>query len=166
MAKALVSILTALMEGLAGVMLTLMMAITFIDVVGRYLLSAPVFGATEMIQFLMALIIFSGLAIANAHDNHIVVELFDQRIARLAPRAYRIVIQSLSIAAMALIVYVLARIALESIRHSAKTIVLEMPLGYLQAAVTAFAALSLLLQIAGLFVDRSSAADEGNGGLG
>jgi len=156
MAKNFVALTTALMELIAGAMLTLMMLLTFADVVGRYVFSAPVFGATEMMQFLMALIIFSGLAIANAHDDHIVVELFDHHIARLAPRLYRNVIQLFSIAAMAMLVYVLAGIAIESIHQGAKTIVLELPLGYLQATVAGFAAVSLVVQIVGAAARQAS----------
>lgn len=157
MTKSYVAVTTAFIELIAGVMLTAMMVLTFLDVIGRYVLGAPIFGTTEMIQFLMALIIFSGLAIANANDDHIVVELFDHRIAKLAPRTHHIVIQLFSILAMAMIVYVLAIISIESIHHGAKTIVLELHLGYVQAAVTTLACISLLVQIAGVFVRHDSA---------
>ena len=161
MGKSFIAVTTSLLEVIAGVMLALMMVLTFIDVVGRYAISVPVFGATEMIQFLMAMVIFSGLAIANANDDHIVVELFDQRLAKVAPRAYAFVIQAFSIATMAMIVYVLAMITKESLSHDAKTIVLELPLGYVQAAVTALASISLLVQVARLIVGKSPLAQQG-----
>lgn len=55
------------------------MLLTFADVIGRYLFSQPIFGASEVISALLAATIFAGLGITNARDEHIVVELIDHR---------------------------------------------------------------------------------------
>ena len=50
-----------ILKWIVSLLLFLMMAITFVDVIGRYLFNAPIFGAAEMIQFLLAGTVFSGL---------------------------------------------------------------------------------------------------------
>ena len=47
-------IVIRLIRWMACLTLAIMAALTFIDVLGRYLLNKPVFGAAEMIQFLLA----------------------------------------------------------------------------------------------------------------
>ena len=112
--------LISTLEIFSSVMLAIMMVLTFVDVIGRYVFSKPVFGASEMISALLAFVVFSGLGIANARDRHIVVELFDDHIRRMAPRLYDGVIQGFSVLAMILIAYVLLEAAWESYRDSAR----------------------------------------------
>ena len=147
----LIRIINAL-EAFSSVVLMVMMLLTFIDVIGRYVLGTPVFGATEMISTLLALVIFSGLGIANARDKHIVVELFDERIRELAPGIYQPLIQGFSIIAMCLIVYVLCAQAIETYHQDARTVVLEWPLYYITGAIAFLAALSVVSQVLGLMV--------------
>ena len=82
-----------------------MMILTFVDVVGRYVFTAPVFGAAEMIQFLLAMTIFAGLALVNASDDHISVDLFDRPLSHLLPRLRPVLIQLFSLIAMIIIAY-------------------------------------------------------------
>ena len=138
------------LEVLSSIVLAAMMLLTFVDVIGRYLLGAPVFGASEMISTMLALVIFMGLGIANARDKHIVVELFDSRIRALAPGFYDLVVQGFSILSMCLIVYVLFEQAIETAHTGATTIVLEWPLAWITGTVAVLAALSVVSQILGL----------------
>ena len=138
------------LEVLSSIVLAAMMLLTFVDVIGRYLLGAPVFGASEMISTMLALVIFMGLGIANARDKHIVVELFDSRIRALAPGFYDVVVQGFSILSMCLIVYVLFEQAIETAHTGATTSVLEWPLAWITGTVAVLAALSVVSQILGL----------------
>lgn len=139
-----------LLEVLAGLVLVGMMLLTFIDVVGRYVLGAPVFGATEMISSMLALLIFLGLGIANARDKHIVVELVDDRFRAISPKIYDWFIQGFSIAAMSLIVYVLYEQAVEAAHRGATTVVLEWPLAWITGTIVFLAALSVVSLVLGL----------------
>ena len=65
--------------------LFLMMGITFVDVLGRYVFNAPIFGAAEMIQFLLAVTVFSGLVLASLQDSHIAVTIFYRKFASGCP---------------------------------------------------------------------------------
>lgn len=141
-----------LLEFISSIVLVVMVLLTFIDVIGRYIFSAPIFGASEMISSMLALLIFLGLGIANAQDKHIVVELFDSNLRSLSPKAYDFIVQGFSICTMCLIVYVLAAQAIHNFEVEAKTVVLEWPLSWITGTVALFAALSVICQVLGLFV--------------
>ncbi len=132
-----------------------MMILTFVDVVGRYVFTAPVFGAAEMIQFLLAMTIFAGLALVNASDDHISVDLFDRPLSRLFPRLRPVLIQLFSLIAMVIIAYQLTEFAIEAQQNDRITVVLEWPLAAVAFAIAGLSCLSLLAQILGL-VSRSS----------
>ncbi|OSP55604.1 TRAP transporter small permease [Pseudoruegeria sp. SK021] len=147
------------LEVLASLVLAGMMLLTFVDVVGRYVFGAPIFGATEMISTMLALVIFLGLGLANAQDKHVVVELVDGRVRQLAPRLYDILVQGFSILTMCLIVYVLFNQASEAAHRGSTTIVLEWPLPWISGSVAALAALSVLCQVLGLIVGKPPSSD-------
>ena len=140
----------AVLKAASSLALVVMMLLTFIDVVGRYVVGSPVFGATEMISTMLALVIFSGLAIANAHDKHIVVELIDGNFRRLSPGAYDFIIHGFSILAMSLIVYVLWNRAIDAANSNSHTIVLELPLAWVNGTVASIASVSIICQVLGL----------------
>lgn len=152
MARALLNGIVQLMEILSCIVLFCMMVLTFVDVVGRYLLGAPIFGASEMISTLLAYVIFLGLGIANARDKHVVVELFDQSIRSFAPRLYDAIVQGFSVFAMCLIAYVLFDQAREAAHFDSRTIVLEWPLAWISGIVATLAILSIVTQVLGLFL--------------
>jgi TRAP-type C4-dicarboxylate transport system permease small subunit len=57
-----------------------MAALTFVDVVGRYVFSAPIPGTYETVGLLMGLVTFSALPLVTRAENHITVDLFDSFI--------------------------------------------------------------------------------------
>ena len=138
------------LENFSSVMIFIMMMLTFADVIGRYILSAPIFGASEMISALLALAIFSGLAVTNARDEHIVVELIDRPIRNLSPKIYDFIIHGFSIIAMSLIAFVLCEHAIEAYQQNARTYVLELPTYYVTGFVAVLAFISVISQIAGI----------------
>ena len=72
---------------IASAMLLSMMALTFFDVIGRYLLNAPIPGAFEITEILMASLIFAGLPLVSRSGEHVSGSLFSNR---LPPGALRI----------------------------------------------------------------------------
>ena len=139
------------LETISCVVLFVMMILTFIDVIGRYVFHKPIFGGTEIISALLALTIFSGLAVINARDDHITVELFEGGFRYLlSPLVYEVIIQIFSVGAMALIAVVLFEHAWEAFEQSKLTEVLEMPVYYITGTVAVFAVISALSQIVGV----------------
>lgn len=159
MAERILNTIIHVLEVLCSLVLAAMMLLTFVDVIGRYLLGAPVFGASEMVSTMLALTIFLGLGIANARDKHVVVELFDARVRALAPRLYDVVVQGFSLLAMGLIVVVLVEQAVGAAQSGATTIVLEWPLAWITGTIAALAALSVASQVLGLVVGTHRRSD-------
>lgn len=69
--------LALLLLSMASVTLFSLMAITCVDVIGRYFFNSPLTGSTELTEFAMAILIFSTLPVVTWRDEHVVVDLFD-----------------------------------------------------------------------------------------
>lgn len=137
-----------------ALLLFAMMMLTFADVVGRYVFTAPIFGAAEMIQFLLAMTIFGGLCLVNARDEHITVELFETQLDRLFPVTRRIIVQVFSVGMMAVIAYQLFQFALHAEKIGRKTVVLEWSFASVAFTVAGLSVVSLIAQILGLMLPR------------
>ena len=57
-----------------------MAILTFVDVLGRYVFSAPIPGTFETVGLLLGLVTFSALPLVTRSQNHITVDLFDSFI--------------------------------------------------------------------------------------
>ena len=78
-------------EGVLGVVssliLLVMMALTFVDVVARYLFNRPLAGAFEVTELLLLVLIFAGLPLVTYADEHALMDFIDRP---LGPRATRV----------------------------------------------------------------------------
>jgi TRAP-type C4-dicarboxylate transport system permease small subunit len=61
----------------AALVLFAMMLLTCADVVGRYFLSRPIFGAFELTEMLLAALIFAGLPLVTLRNEHVTVDVLD-----------------------------------------------------------------------------------------
>lgn len=59
-------------------LMALMVALTFTDVIGRRIFGKPVFGAHDLTEHLMALLVFTGLPLLTLAAMHLKVDLFDK----------------------------------------------------------------------------------------
>jgi TRAP-type C4-dicarboxylate transport system permease small subunit len=62
---------------IAGAMILVMMVVTTVDVVGRDVFNVPLFGAFEMTEILMGLVIFAGMPLTTAAREHVTVNLLE-----------------------------------------------------------------------------------------
>jgi len=53
------------------------MLVTCVDVIGRYFLNAPLPGGFELTEVMMAALIFLGMPLVTARDEHIKVDILD-----------------------------------------------------------------------------------------
>lgn len=74
--------LSTLLGYMGAISLFIMMALTTADVVGRYLFNSPITGAFELTEFLVLILIFSFLCNAQAHKDHVSVDLLFQRFPK------------------------------------------------------------------------------------
>jgi TRAP-type C4-dicarboxylate transport system permease small subunit len=70
----------------ASVLLALMMALTFVDVVARYLLNRPIRGAFEVTELCLLVLIFAGLPLVSHADEHVTMDFIDRVLPAAALR--------------------------------------------------------------------------------
>lgn len=93
------------MNGIMALLLFAMMAITAIDVIGRYVFNTPVPGGFEIVQYLMAVVIFASLPLTTAAERHLTVSVFENRFRGTTRHAYRLVMLTISLIALAIIAW-------------------------------------------------------------
>lgn len=93
-------LLEALLGFLGAVVLFAMMALTFTDVVMRYLFNAPLRGAFEITELMLVVLIYAGLPIVSRQDLHVTTDLIDRWLPPRARRPLDCVIQLVCSAAL------------------------------------------------------------------
>lgn len=78
MSKERSDIASRILQTIAGVCMGVMLVLTFIDVIGRYFLSLPVPGASEIIAFGMGLGAFAAFPLVTRDREHITVDVLDK----------------------------------------------------------------------------------------
>jgi TRAP-type C4-dicarboxylate transport system permease small subunit len=85
-----------LLEAVISLCLLAMVAVTVIDVAGRYFFNAPLSGGYEMSELLMGLTVFAALPLASRAESHLAIGLLTDRLTGNARRWHRIVILFIS----------------------------------------------------------------------
>lgn len=138
-----------LLSSVSAIAMFTMMALTLVDVLGRYLFSAPVTGAYEITELLLAAVIFLGLPLVTADDQHIAVDLLDSVMSEWARAIQSWFLDVSKIAAFGIFSWILWDKAFKVMRYHDTTAVLDIPyfwLGFLMAITTTFATLILSAQ--------------------
>lgn len=65
---------------LGGMMLLVMMVMTVVDVIGRYIFNSPLGGAGELTELLLVSVIFMGLPAVTLEKEHVTVDLVTARM--------------------------------------------------------------------------------------
>lgn len=129
--------------GFSGLFLLILMLVTVIDVIGRYLLNAPLRGSYEMSAILMAAIVYSGLPIVSQRESHVSVDLLDALFPPRALVVQRCVINVFSAAFFGLIAWRLWILADDALRFRDVTEYLRIsraPISYFGACLAGLAA--------------------------
>lgn len=120
--------------------------LTFLDVFARYLFSAPIRGSLEIIQFAMAVVIFTALPLVTRHREHVTVSLIDGVVrSRGARRFKQVACDTLSLVAVGLIAWRLWVQAGEDFGSDTRTVVLKWSMAYLGYFMAVFATLSAVI---------------------
>jgi TRAP-type C4-dicarboxylate transport system permease small subunit len=135
--------LSRLFGYVSAVMLGLMMLLTVVDVFMRYVLNAPITGATEISELMMVILVFPALAWIAIERSHIRVDLLVVKWPRKMQLIFEIVTLLL---ALAMFVIVTWRSFLESMEVREATSLLEVPEAPFHWVMTlGFAMLSLAI---------------------
>ena len=158
----LVNLLYGITRVFGATLLAIMMVLTCADVFMRYVLHTPILGSNEMTEFLLAGVVFSGLALVTGKRSHIVVTLFEPALLRIMPGIYRwlaIVCNFLGILAVALLIYSYMRF---QYRMQNVSEILEWKYGDTALMMTVLAAIPVVLALYALW--RPVGSDEGSQG--
>ncbi|MDD9908590.1 MAG: TRAP transporter small permease [Ahrensia sp.] len=154
----------------AGTALFVMMILTFVDVVGRYGFNKSIFGASEMIEVLMVVVIFAGVAFVTASDQHIKVDIFASLAEKFAPNFQRWAVHLFSLTIYAGLTYELGRHMFDSLSSGKRTAVLDLQQWVLPGAAVFFSVIGVLLFGAAILATRGRldklthiAAQDGHG---
>lgn len=121
----------------AAVVLLVLAFVTCIDVVGRYILDAPLAGAFEMTELLLAALVFMALPLTTEKNEHVEVDLLNMALSGPAQRWLAAFAGLFSAALLATLAWRLFSHAYKSALDGAVTNALEIPLapfGYLAGA--------------------------------
>lgn len=124
-----------------------MMLLTVVDVSLRYAFHKSFFGTIEVIQFLLAITIFAGLALVTRDRSHIVVSLFEPFMLRHVPRLYELLFSSFNLLGSVAVTYLMLKSGFELLRLDQRTLVLNLPQGWLLVVLGVFGAAAVLFGI-------------------
>jgi TRAP-type C4-dicarboxylate transport system permease small subunit len=131
---------------IAAVLVMALMAVTVVDVLGRYLLGIPLPGGFEVTEAMLAVLVFASLPVIEAREQHIVIDLLDPLYSERVRRVRTLILYAVSMIILALLTWRLGVKAATLHRDGETSAILEMPLapvGYFMTA-TAGAAAALL----------------------
>lgn len=120
----------------AALLLFSLILITCVDVVGRYFFSAPLSGAFEITEILLAALVFTALPLTTERKEHIEVDLLNVVLSDSTKRYFSAFAGLFSAALLTTLAWRLASHALTSAEHGATTNALGIPLapfGFLAA---------------------------------
>lgn len=126
-----------------------MMAMTAVDVVGRYVFAAPLPGAQEATEVLLALLVFGAAPLVTLSRGHITTEILESAIKGQVRRVRDVSVSLVSSAMCALLAWQIFEQAAEMAAMSGHTPKLGIPLSavlYFCAAMCAACAVIALAQ--------------------
>jgi len=89
----------------SAAVLAMMMLLTAMDVVMRYVFRMPIPGAFELAEYMMAFIIPFAIAYCAERNNHVSVELFFNKLPKNIQKALHSIISALTMAFAALMTW-------------------------------------------------------------
>lgn len=154
-------VLKALLSGIAALVMFLMMALTLVDVLGRYLFSTPVSGAFEVTELMLATVIFLGLPLITAEDGHIAVDILDSSLSKRVRAVQHRVIAVINVLAFGIFSWMLWKHAFKVLRYEDTTAVLQIPYAWLAFLIAISTSLATLALVVKLLFDRTDRTSEG-----
>lgn len=154
-------VLNKLLSGTAALVMFLMMALTLVDVLGRYLFSAPVTGAFEVTELMLAAVIFLGLPLITAEGGHIAVDILDSALSDRVLAVQYWLVGLINVLAFGVFAWVLWEHAFKVLRYEDTTAVLQIPYAWLAFLMAVTVSVSALILFIKLLFDRNGKTSEG-----
>ena len=132
-------------QWLATLFMSALVLLTVTDVALRWAFNKPIWGTSEMSNYLLALIICAGFFVLNNNRGHITVDLFHGLLKRLLGKAYDGFVTALELIGTLSFAGIVALFAYEAIESHEASVVLEIPVGIVFAVVAVLLLLSAVL---------------------
>ena len=146
----------AWLEGALGVtsatVLFLMMMITAVDVIGRYVFNKPLAGGFEITEMLLAALIYCGLPLVSQRREHIVIDTFDPLMSARVKRALDVVAEIVCSVTLGGIGYLIFRRAARVAEYGDTTSVLKWPLAPVAYLMGTMILIACLIHLSLIFV--------------
>lgn len=142
--------LSSWLAAIACMALVFIMAVTFVDVVGRFVFNAPLTFAVELVRLGMGLLVLFGLAITTLNRGHISVDLIEGLVSGFGRRILASIAALSALVFITLVAWRLWDRGFQFLQDGLATQVLFLPVYpvvLLMAAAAAVAALIALLQV-------------------
>jgi len=147
---------------LSGTALFAIMALTFLDVAGRKLLSNSIPGSLELTELLMVVVIFGALPLVSQRGEHVVFDSLDSYLPAFIRRLQTILVSTLcgvALLALAWLMWQTGNQFLESGETTAQLKIIKAPFLYGMGVLCGVTGLVHLAQV----VTPPAALEEGEG---
>lgn len=125
-----------------------MMVLTFFDVSGRKLFASPIYGAYEVTEFMMGMLIFCALPLVTAREGHVSIDIMDHFVPRGAMKAHRLFASLVSAFVLGIIAWRLWVLSVSHLHTNEVTMTLHIPHGPFTRTFAVMAALATLACLA------------------
>jgi TRAP-type C4-dicarboxylate transport system permease small subunit len=139
--------------------LFLMMFITAVDVVGRYVFNKPLNGGFEVTEMMLAALIYCGLPLVSKRREHIVIDTFDPLMSAGVKRSFDVFAEIVCSVTLGGIGYLIFRRAARVADYGDTTNVLLLPLAPVAYLMGVMIVVAALIHLSLIFVPHRS--DEG-----
>ena len=144
--------LEAALGATSGTVLFLMMMITAVDVVGRYVFNRPLNGGFEVTEMLLAALIYCGLPLVSQRREHIVIDTFDPLMSARVKRFLDVLAEIVCSLTLGGIGYLIFRRAARVAEYGDTTNVLKLPLAPVAYVMGTMIIIACLIHVSLIFV--------------
>lgn len=119
--------LQTILIGLAASLLLALMAVTGLDVVGRYILNAPLPGAFELTELLLGALVFAALPLVSRTGGHVEVDLLATVLPTRVNRLLGLFAAAISALVLCYFAWQLFHLGLQQLADGSRTVSLGVP---------------------------------------
>lgn len=128
--------------------LFMMMALTFVDVGGRYLFNNPLPALAEIISFMMAALVFGALPMVCFYEGHVTIDLLDAFVPQRMKRVQGFLVNLVAAGAMVFIAWRLWDKSMDHLRFGMATDELLLPLWPFSMGMSFLSVIAAIAQFA------------------
>ena len=144
----------------ASVILMILMLLTFVDVVARYLFNFPLRGAFEVTELMLLVLIFAGLPLVSHADEHVTMDFVDRM---LPPTALKLLVRGVHALCAAIMFFLTWQVWIKAGTISGygdTTDVIKVPVGPFVYFMAAMILLTGLVHLFKVFVPGEARASQ------